>query len=120
MSNFDPETKYNSSSAPIPIDPRIVFMRSVVILIPFFLLASNMIAAEPADLRTRKSGADWPHFLGPTGDSISTEKGILSPWPNDGLKIVWHRDLGTGYGPPAVSRGRIFYADRLGNKARLT
>src|SRR5260370_36802948 len=100
MSNFDPETKYNSSSAPIPIDPRIVFMRSVVILIPFFLLASNMIAAEPADLPTRKSGADWPHFLGPTGDSISTDKGILSQLPSHDLEFVGWLGSETGNGAP--------------------
>src|SRR5438045_3905008 len=34
----------------------------------------------PPDLRTRKGGNDWPTFLGPTGDSISTEKGLVTPW----------------------------------------
>src|SRR5258707_10654552 len=95
-------------------------MRSVVTFILSIFFASITIAAEPADLRTRKSGTDWPHFLGPTGDSVSSEKSILSPWPKDGLKIVWQQNLGTGYGPPAVSRGRIFYADRVANKARLS
>ena len=51
----------------------------------------------PPDLRTRKTGSDWPHFLGPTGDSVSTEKGILSPWPKEGPRIVWQKKLGIGY-----------------------
>ena len=30
--------------------------------------------------------------------SISTEKGIISPWPKDGPKILWHKEVGAGYG----------------------
>ncbi len=73
----------------------------------------------PKNLRTRTSGSDWPRFLGPTGDSISTEKGILSPWPKEGPHVVWHRRLGEGYGMPAISRGRLFVFDRIGDRARL-
>jgi len=76
-------------------------------------------APLPPDLRTRTSGSDWPCFLGPTGDSVSTEKGILSPWPEAGPRIVWHRQLGEGYGMPTISRGRLFVFDRAGNRARL-
>jgi outer membrane protein assembly factor BamB len=72
------------------------------------------------DLRTRTTGSDWPVFLGPLGTSESPEKGILSPWPREGLHVVWHKKLGTGYGMPAISRGRLFLFDRLGNQARLS
>jgi outer membrane protein assembly factor BamB len=82
--------------------------------------AASILAAEPADLRTRKSGTDWPQFLGPTGDSVSSEKGIIKPWPKEGLRVVWHRKLGEGYGMPSISRGRLFMFDRHGDKARLT
>lgn len=74
----------------------------------------------PKDLRTRHSGSDWPSFLGPTGDSISTEKGILSPWPMTGPPLKWQRRLGEGYGMPAISRGRLFVFDRAGGQARLS
>jgi len=84
------------------------------------LLTASPMLAEPPDLRTRKTGSDWPRFLGPTGDSISTEKGLLSPWPKSGLRLVWHCELGSGYAPPAISRGRLFHFDRFGDKARLT
>jgi outer membrane protein assembly factor BamB len=76
-------------------------------------------AALPKDLRTRRSGSDWPRFLGPTGDSISTEKGILAPWPKEGPRLVWQRRLGEGYGMPVVGRGRLFVFDRAGDRARL-
>src|SRR5439155_22383434 len=44
-------------------------------------------AAAPPDLATRKGGSDWPGFLGPAGNSISPERGILSPWPKEGLRL---------------------------------
>lgn len=74
----------------------------------------------PPDLRTRLTGSDWPAFLGPNGDSKSTEKGIITPWPKDGLKIVWQRPLGVSYGMPTISRGRLFQFDRYGDNATLT
>src|SRR5262249_38394259 len=52
------------------------------------------------------SGSDWPGFLGPLGTSVSPEKGIIAPWPKKGLRIVWHKQVGTGYGMPSISKGR--------------
>jgi len=98
-------------------------MRSLAIIL---LVAGLVVAAEPPDLGTRKAGGDWPKFLGPTGDSISTEKGILAPWPAAGLRVVWQTKLGLGYAPPTVSRGRLFHfdaypdLDKKVNLARLT
>lgn len=74
----------------------------------------------PKDLRMRRSGSDWPRFLGPSGDSTSSEKGILPPWPQAGPRLVWHRRLGEGYGMPTISRGRLFVCDRNGDRARLS
>jgi outer membrane protein assembly factor BamB len=82
-------------------------------------------SAEPAQEKkpsgnSGKSGSDWPCFLGPLGTSVSTEKGIISPWPKEGLKIVWHMKTGTGYGAPSISKGKLFLFDRHGKNARLT
>jgi outer membrane protein assembly factor BamB len=66
------------------------------------------------------AGSDWPGFLGPTGSSVSPEKGILTPWPQEGLRIVWEKKVGLGYGMPAISRGQLFQLDRHGGKARLS
>ena len=73
----------------------------------------------PPDLWTRKAGGDWPGFLGPFGTSVSPEKGILAPWPAAGLRLVWQKQVGVGYGMPSVSRGRLFHFDRVGRSARL-
>lgn len=73
----------------------------------------------PPDLRTRTSGSDWPGFLGPTGDSVSSEKGIITPWPKKGLRVVWQRDLADSFAMPSTSRGRLFLFDRVHDTARL-
>lgn len=98
-------------------------MRSRAVLLCLLLLGCGPAAGlgdPPTDLRTRKSGSDWPGFLGPLGNSTSTEKGILTTWPKDGPRIVWSTKVGTGYGMPAISRGRLFQFDRHGDQARLS
>jgi outer membrane protein assembly factor BamB len=79
---------------------------------------------ELADLGTRKTGVDWPQFLGPNRDSKSPETGLITPWPEGGPRIVWQRELGTGYGIGSISRGRYFHFDRVPDngpgRARLT
>jgi outer membrane protein assembly factor BamB len=76
--------------------------------------------AALVDLGTRKTGSDWPGFLGPYGTSVSPEKGILVPAPGKNLRVVWHQRVGTGYGMPSISKGRLFQFDRHGDRARLS
>lgn len=82
-------------------------------------MASLAPAADVPDLGTRKQGVDWPRFLGPTGDSRSPERGIITDWGENRPRVVWHTRLGMGYCMPAVSRGRMFIFDRLVREARL-
>ena len=72
------------------------------------------------DLRTRKTGNDWPGFLGPDGDSKSSETLLHLPLPESGPPVVWHKRIGTGYAAPTISQGRLFTFDRHADKARLT
>ncbi len=67
-----------------------------------------------------RPGSDWPTFLGPTQDGVSTEKGILTNWPKEGLRKLWECELGIGYAPPVVADGRLFHFDRFGDQCRLT
>jgi outer membrane protein assembly factor BamB len=76
-------------------------------------------SVQVPDLGTRRQGEDWPTFLGPTGDSKSGERGILTRWAPDGPRLVWQQRVGTGYGMPTISRGRLFQFARFGDKARL-
>ncbi|MEX2188511.1 MAG: PQQ-binding-like beta-propeller repeat protein [Pirellulales bacterium] len=73
----------------------------------------------PTDLGKRKQGIDWSDFLGPNRDSISPERGILTKWPDGGLRVVWQRTLVDGYAAPVISRGRLFQFDQHDGKARL-
>lgn len=69
---------------------------------------------------TRTQGVDWPVFLGPTGDGKSPETGIITKWPKDGLKVIWETEMGLGYPPPVISKGRLFHFDRFRDVNRLT
>jgi outer membrane protein assembly factor BamB len=79
--------------------------------------AQPMPAVKP--LNTRQAGVDWPRFLGPSGTSVSPEKGLIAPWPKLGLRIVWQCSAGEGYCAPTISKGRLFHFERVGNTARL-
>ena len=70
----------------------------------------------PPDLRTRKTGSDWPGFLGPTGNSVSTEKGILAPWPKEGPRVLWKRSWQRLRHAAVTSRGRLFLFDRAATR----
>jgi outer membrane protein assembly factor BamB len=52
---------------------------------------------------TAVQGADWPQYLGPTRDGISTETGLLRTWPADGPKVLWKMPVGTGWSAPVVA-----------------
>jgi outer membrane protein assembly factor BamB len=73
----------------------------------------------PPDLGTRTAGSDWSSFLGPHGTSVSDEKGILSPWPAEGPRLVWEKKIGIGYSTVTISWGRLFLFDRFRNRCRL-
>ena len=104
----------------LPAWTRIVAIGFALAVTASFAVAAVTDEELPRDLGTRRSGTDWPEFLGPTQDGKSTEKGVRSPWPKTGPKIVWKRELGVGYAAPVISRGRLFQFSRFGDKARLT
>jgi outer membrane protein assembly factor BamB len=77
------------------------------------------VSSAPDIKITRKTGSDWPCFLGPTHDSKSSETGI-QPWPKAGPNVLWQTKLGAGYSAPVISRGRLFQLSRYGDQVRLT
>jgi outer membrane protein assembly factor BamB len=83
-------------------------------LVPLTLLLAAVSSARA------ETGEDWPRFLGPRGNSTSTETGILTDWCPIGPPVVWHRALGVSYGIGAVAGGRYYQFDRVGDQARLT
>jgi outer membrane protein assembly factor BamB len=63
--------------------------------------------------------ADWPQYLGPTRNAVSSEKGLLRAWPADGPKVLWTVPLGEGFGGPAISEGKVYIYDRAENKTNI-
>jgi outer membrane protein assembly factor BamB len=74
---------------------------------------------KPTKKNSLIAGRDWKQFLGPFGTSVSPETGIISPWPAQGIRLVWQKAMGTGYGMPAISGGRLYQFDREADRARL-
>ena len=66
--------------------------------------------------------ADWPSIYGPTGNSRSTQKGLLRSWPETGPKLLWTVPMSVGFGGPAVSDGKVYLLDRdekVGDRLRV-
>ena len=38
---------------------------------------------------------DWPNFLGPNKNGISTETGLIGSWSTGGPKVEWKKQIGT-------------------------
>ena len=60
-------------------------------------------------------GADWPQWRGPGRDGFSHETGLLKEWPGEGPKLLWQlKDIGDGYGTPAVAGTRLYLLSNRG------
>ncbi len=59
------------------------------------------------------AAADWPQFLGPTGDNVSTETGLINTFGKDGPPSVFSKRIGTGYAAPSVRGDKLVLFHRL-------
>src|SRR5262245_23584789 len=59
-------------------------------------------------------GEDWAEFLGPRGNGISGETGLLEKWPEAGPDVVWKKRIGEGYSAPSVRGSRLVVFHRPG------
>ncbi len=59
---------------------------------------------------------DWPQFLGPHGNGISDETGLLDQWPTNGVPVVWSRPVGTGYSAPSTRGNLLVLPHRQGDE----
>lgn len=57
---------------------------------------------------------DWPQFLGPRRDGVSSE--TVKPWGPGGPKVVWSRDVGPGYAGPVIAGERLMVFHRIGDE----
>ncbi len=61
---------------------------------------------------THAAADDWPQFLGPNRDAVSTEGRVATEWPADGPKVAWSKPVGPGFGGAAIRDGQAFFLDR--------
>ena len=83
---------------------------------------AKLVTAIVALSSTAAVAADWPSIYGPTGNSISDQKGLLRTWPEAGPRVLWTAPVGVGFGGPAVSDGKVYLLDRdeqVGDKLRV-
>ena len=72
------------------------------------LLISSLLLTA---LLSHASADDWPRWLGPGGDSVWSETGIVNEFPERGLKVKWRTPIGLGYSGPAVANGKLYVMD---------
>ena len=56
---------------------------------------------------------DWPSFLGPSHNAVSTETKLSRTLPPP---LVWEFPKGTGYASPAIAGERLVFIHRLGDE----
>jgi outer membrane protein assembly factor BamB len=59
---------------------------------------------------------DWPRFLGPNGDGVSAETGLIDTWPTNGPPQLWSKAVGAGYSAPSVLGRRLVLHHREGDR----
>ncbi len=71
-----------------------------------------LVSAESA-------ATDWPQFRGPNRDGVSTEKGLLRSWPDEGPRELWRVPIGEGFSGISVVGDRIYtmYAAEIEGQA---
>jgi outer membrane protein assembly factor BamB len=59
---------------------------------------------------------DWPRFLGPRANGISSETNLLQQWPSNGPPVLWDQKIGTGYGAPSTRGNLLVLHHRLADE----
>ncbi|MFT4641326.1 MAG: outer membrane protein assembly factor BamB [Verrucomicrobiales bacterium] len=80
----------------------------------------RLLLAASTWLFLANAQADWPQFLGPNRNGVSTDKTPLTTsLPRDELKRLWSHDVGDGFAGPVVSGDRCLIFHRKGDRAVL-
>lgn len=74
---------------------------------------------DPGPLSAGAVVEDWPGFLGPRRDGHSRETGLRKSFPEEGLVLVWSREIGGGYAGPAIVGERLVFTHREGNETLI-
>lgn len=67
----------------------------------------------PQISKSDRPGHDWPIFLGPHGTGISDETGLIDAFPEGGPKVLWDKQVGTGYSSPSIKGNLLVVHHRM-------
>ena len=78
---------------------------------------SSAIAGIPGTGPVASSRAEgWTDFRGPRRDGHYRGAPILTRWPEQGLKPLWRRSVGSGYASLVLAEGRAFTIEQRGDR----
>jgi len=60
--------------------------------------------------------ADWPQYLGPNRNGVSTETGLLQTWGKDGPPLLWSIPVGEGFSGPVIAGDKLILFHRVGDE----
>ena len=72
------------------------------------LTLSSLSAVMISLVSGHANADDWPQFLGPDRNGVSTETGLIDVWPATGPEILWRTPLGVSMSGVSVSNGAAF------------
>lgn len=78
-------------------------------------LSQRLHDAGLRDASHIQANSGWPQRLGPTNHSVSTERGLIDHWPDEGPPRLWSHPVGTGYSSPVVTDRGLVLFHREGN-----
>ena len=79
-------------------------------------MSNAPLLAILAILSTTGFAEDWPEFMGPRRDQTSTETGLLDAFPKTGPKLVFEKQVGTGYSAPSIRGDVMVVHHRIDNQ----
>ena len=77
------------------------------VLVGLFVTVCCHVSQLQAQQATPAAGGDWPQFLGPNRNGISSETQLLKTWPSNGPTEVWRIPGGIGMSGLAIQDGRL-------------
>ena len=84
-------------------------MRQALCFITTLILLTTVVSAK---------SEEWPKWLGPNGNGISTEP-IADKWPEGGPAKVWDQKVGLGYSSPIGFDGKVYLFSQDGKQDML-
>src|SRR5687768_4308853 len=64
----------------------------------------------------RLSAEDWPQFLGPERNGVYRGPALSEMWGPQGPRVVWRKNVGSGFSGPIVAQGRVILFHRVGSE----